>query len=265
MSDTNDRWAAGASYEGYMGRWSRELAPRFVAWLGVRAGAHWLEVGCGTGALTGAIVRDAAPASVVACDPSESFVDFARRGLDGANVRFVVAGAGALPAREGGWDSVTSSLALNFFPDPAAAVAEMRTLAARGGTVSALVWDYAEGMEFLRRFWDAARAVDTAATALDEGLRFPLCQREPLAALFTGAGLAGVACEGLEIPTAFASFAEYWASFQGGTGPAPAYVAALPVAKRQALAAHLQRTLPAGADGAIRLTARAWAARGVVA
>ncbi len=265
MPDTNDRWAAGARYESYMGRWSRELAPRFVTWLGMRAGAHWLDVGCGTGALTGAIVRDTAPASVTACDPSESFVDFARRGTHGANVCFVVAGAGALPARDGGYDSVTSSLALNFFPDPAAGVAEMRALAVRGGVVSALVWDYAEGMEFLRRFWDAARAVDAGAAALDEGLRFPLCRRESLAALFTGAGLAGVACEGLEIPTAFASFAEYWASFQGGTGPAPAYVAALPAATREALAEQLRRTLPADADGSIRLTARAWAVRGAVA
>ena len=136
MSELRENWQAGSTYEGFMGRWSRLLAPRFVSWLGVRSGVHWLEVGCGTGALSEAIRSGADPASLVACDPSESFVDYARRRLVDRRVSFVVAGVGGLPARPGGFDSITSALALNFFPNPEAAIEEMRRVAAEGGLVS---------------------------------------------------------------------------------------------------------------------------------
>src|SRR5512139_1085382 len=101
MSDVHDRWASGSAYERYMGRWSRRLAPRFVSWLGVPRGVHWLDVGCGTGALTGAICDHAEPASVVGCDPAEPFVELARRSSRDARASFVVAGVGALPGRLG--------------------------------------------------------------------------------------------------------------------------------------------------------------------
>jgi SAM-dependent methyltransferase len=246
-----------------MGRWSRRLAPRFVAWLAVRPGARWLDVGCGTGALSEAILAAARPASLVGCDPSESFVEYARHHHADPRASFVVAGVGALPTRPGGWDSVTSALALNFFPEPGAALEEMRRIAAPGGVVSACVWDYAGRMQFLRRFWDAAAAADPGAAELDEGRRFPICRHDALEALFRGAGLAGVVCESIEIPTRFGSFAELWTPFLGGAGPAPAYVARLEPDRREALAAHLERSLPREADGAIPLTARAWVVRGV--
>ena len=99
-----------------MGRWSRLLAPRFVAWLPVRPAANWLDVGCGTGALADAICGGAEPASVVACDPSEPFIEYARRSRAGPRVSFVVAGVGQLPTRPGGFDSVTSLLALRSLP-----------------------------------------------------------------------------------------------------------------------------------------------------
>src|SRR5262245_44248913 len=109
-----------------MGRWSRSLAPRFVSWLAVRPTAHWLDVGCGTGALADAICTGADPATVVACDPSAPFVEYARRRQPDPRVSFVVAGVGKLPTRPGGFDSVASLLALNFFPEPEAAIHEMR-------------------------------------------------------------------------------------------------------------------------------------------
>jgi len=263
MPGTNDRWAAGGTYEAFMGRWSRLLAARFVAWLPARAGAHWLDVGCGTGALTDAILDAADPASVVACDPSEPFIAYARRGGDRPRASFVVAAVGGLPARPGGYDRVTSLLALNFFPDPSAAVDEMRRIAAADGLVSACVWDYAGRMEFLRRFWDAVAATDPAAADLDEGRRFPICRPDALEALFRGGGLAEVVCDPIEIETRFPTFADYWQPFLGGTGPAPAYVAGLDPARREALAARLERSLPREPDGTIPLVARAWAVRGV--
>jgi hypothetical protein len=155
-------------------------------------------------------------------------------------------------------------LALNFFPDSEAAVQEMRSVAAPRGTVSACVWDYANGMEFLRRFWDAATAADSTARQLDEGNRFPLCHPDTLAELFRSGGLHDVRCEAIELPTPFASFADYWQPFLGGTGPAPSYVASLDADRRAALERRLQETLRREPGGAIALTARAWAVRGTV-
>jgi SAM-dependent methyltransferase len=263
LPDTNDRWAAGSAYEEFMGRWSRLLASRFVVWLPARIGGHWLDVGCGTGALSAAICAGASPASVTACDPSEPLLDYARRKQTDSRITFVKAAAGSLPARPGGYGIIASALALNFFPDPSAAIQEMRRLTAPGGLVTACVWDYAEGMQFLRRFWDCALALDPGARDLDEGRRFPICRPEPLVALFSVAGLADVVCEPLEIATPFRDFADYWTSFLGSTGPAPSYVSALGSEQRDALAAHLERSLPLQPDRSIALIARAWAVRGV--
>jgi len=264
MRDVRDRWAAGTLYEDFMGRWSRRLATQFVSWLRVPRGVHWLDVGCGTGSLASTICSHADPASVIGCDPAEPFIEFARGRSGDARLSFVAAGVESLPRRPGGFGSVTSLLALNFFPDPEAAIREMTSVAARHGTVSACVWDYGEGMGFLRTFWDAAAAVDPTARVLDEGNRFPVCHPDSLSALFRSAKLADVRCEPLEIPTTFSSFLDYWQPFLGGTGPAPSYVASLDADRRAALARKLEETLPRGADETIALTARAWAARGSV-
>ena len=264
MTGVRDHWAAGSSYEDFMGRWSRLLAPAFVSWLQVPRGVHWLDVGCGTGALSAAVCSHADPASVMGCDPATPFVEFARERSRDARQSFVIAGVGNLPRRPGGYGSVTSLLALNFLPDAEGAVHEMRSVAAPRATVSACVWDYGAGMSFLRHFWDAAASQDSAASALDEGNRFALCRRDALTALFRDCGLSDVHCEPIEIGTAFASFEDYWRPFLGGTGPAPSYVASLGADRRAILKQKLEETLRRGPDGTITLTARAWAVRGAV-
>lgn len=263
MADVSDKWAAAVAYEDFMGRWSRLLAPRFVSRLAVRPTAHWLDVGCGTGALSEAICVRANPASVVACDPSEPFIEYARARHADPRVSFVVSGLGQLPRRPGGFDSVTSLLALNFFPEPEASIDEMRRITAAHGLVSACVWDYAGRMELLRYFWDAVAAVDADAAGLDEGRRFPICRPSALQSLFRAGGLAEVVCESIEIPTRFSTFAEFWKSFLGGTGPAPSYLATLEPPQRAALAARLERSLAREPDGSISLVARAWVVRGI--
>jgi SAM-dependent methyltransferase len=247
-----------------MGRWSRPLARRFVEWLHPNPLANWLEVGCGTGALTSAICDLGEPASIVACDPSEPFIEHARKNLSDARVSFVVAGAEALPRRVGGFDASVSGLVLNFLPDAADTLSTIRARLRRGGTVAAYVWDYAEGMELLRAFWEEVVASDPRAAALDERQRFPLCRTAPLASLFRAAGLAQVESYALEIATDFAAFDEYWTPFLQGTGPAPSYVASLDPVERAALKEQLRRRLQADSDGCIRLRARAWAVRGFV-
>jgi len=262
MTEPNDSWNAASAYEHFMGRWSRILAGEFVRWLDAPAGQYWLDVGCGTGSLASAILEIADPAAVVACDPSEAFIASARTNVNDARIEFSVAGVDELPLRAKGFDLAVSLLALNFFPDPERGVRSMSEAVSPGGTVAACVWDYADGMEFLRVFWDTAITLDPNAAEFDEGARFPICAREPLIELFRSAGLVEVICEPIEIETVFASFEDYWDPFLGATGPAPAYLASLDTKKQEEFRDAVGRSLTVASDGSIHLRARAWPVRG---
>lgn len=131
-----------------------------------------------------------------------------------------------------------------------------------GGLVAAYAWDYADKMELMRYFWDAAVALDPAASALDEGRRFRLCAPDPLRDLFVQAGLSEVQIRPIDIATRFRNFDDYWIPFLGGQGPAPAYAVSLSAEDRAVLRDRLRAALPMAADGSINLTARAWAVRG---
>ena len=260
MASTDDRWERGDPYERYIGRWSRRLAPQFLSWLDAPPQRRWLDVGCGTGALTSAILDSAQPAAVSGVEPSDGFLATATQRL-GARARLHPGTAAQMPLPDAHADVTVSGLVLNFTPNPAAALAEMLRVTAPGGTVAAYVWDYAEGMQLIRRFWDAALALDERASALDEARRFPLCTRDALAALFAAAGLQHVQTAALEIDTRFEDFDDYWLPFLGGQGPAPAYAMSLDDAARTRLRERLRATLPVQAGGAIALRARAWAVK----
>lgn len=257
-------WQQGDAYERYIGRWSRQVAPLFLSWLGIPAGRRWLDVGCGTGALSGAILDRCAPASVTGVEPSAGFRALAIRQL-GSRARVLPGSADALPLEDASCDVAVCGLVLNFVPDVSAALAQMRRVVAPGGTIAAYVWDYADRMEVIRLFWEEAVSLDAEAARLHEGARFPLCHPHALKAAFEQAGLGGVAVVPLDSTAGFAGFDDYWQPFLGGQGPAPAYVAGLPESERHALRNALQERLAGGADGAIRLNARAWAVRGAAA
>lgn len=263
MDTSSDRWVAGAAYEKFMGRWSRHVARRFLDWLERPPGLRWLDVGCGTGALAEAIRRHARPRTLVACDPSAEFVGFARASSAACSATFVVTSADHLPVRGGAFDVVVSGLVLNFLPQPPSAVESMKNTLTPGGVLAAYVWDYAEGMQWLRVFWEEAAVVDPMAEDRDEARRFPLCHPDRLADLWRGAGMAAVATTSLQIDSVFASFDDFWTPFLAGTGPAPSYVAGLDPAVRARLARRLQRRLSPSADGSIHLTARAYGVHGV--
>lgn len=262
MNETPDQWTSGDAYEHYMGRWSRLIAKEFIHWLNPPASWSWLEVGCGTGALTQAICLNAQPATVVSCDSSPQFVSYARRSLSHPAASFLVAGMDDLPRSESGFDAVVSGLVLNFIPNPAEAVRAMTARLRPGGMLAAYVWDYAQGMQLLRIFWETVVELDSEAAAVDEAQRFPICQPQALAGLLVGEGLDPVVSGALEIDTPFRDFDDYWAPLLGGTGPAPAYVGSLDPSARERLRLRLQERLIPGADGSIQLTARAWAVRG---
>jgi SAM-dependent methyltransferase len=257
-------WASGSPYEAYVGRWSRLVAREFLAWLAVPGGSRWLDVGCGTGALSEAILQVADPAELVGADPSDGFLAYAREHVRDARATFEVADARALPFEDARFDAVVSGLALNFIPSPERGLAEMVRVARPGGAVASYVWDYVGEMQLMRCFWDAAAALDPRAQGLVEGLRFPLCRPQPLEGLFRQASLEDVAVRAIDVPTIFRDFDDYWSPFLGAQGPAPSYVMSLDEPQRVALRERLRAELPTAADGSIHLVARAWAVRGTV-
>ena len=261
-TQVSDTWQRGSPYEQYIGRWSRQVAPLFLSWLDQPDGLRWLDVGCGTGALSAAIIDRCAPRSVAGVEPSDGFRQLAEQHLAG-KARVLAGNAAAIPLDAGACDVVASGLVLNFVPDLQAALAEMRRVTAPGGTVAAYVWDYSDGMEITRYFWDAAAALDPAAAPLHEGMRFPLCHPPALQAAFEAAGLAEVKTTPLDLAAKFSGFEDYWQPFLGGQGPAPAYAMSLGEERRAALRARLQSALPAVAGGSIALRARAWAVCGI--
>jgi len=256
-----EAWSRSDAYDAYVGRWSRHVARKFVAWLGVGPGLRWLDVGCGTGALPAAIVADTDPVAVLGVDASSGFVEEAQRRLADPRVRFEVADAASLDVDQG-FDVATSGLVLNFLPDPAGVVASMGRAVVDGGVVAAYVWDYADRMELMRYFWDAARQLDPAAGELDEGVRFPLCHPERLAELWADAGLGSIETTAIDVPTVFTDFDDYWSPFLSGQAPAPGYAMSRSEEQRSALREAMRVSLPIAADGSISLIARAWAVRG---
>ncbi len=261
-SKSNEVWALGAAYEPFIGRWSRKVAGEFVTWLAVPPARRWLDVGCGTGALSRTLLDRAAPRLVQGIDSSPAFVAYSRAQIPDGSAAFAVGNAGALPLTAASFDVAVAGLVLNFVPDAAAAVGEMRRVVRDGGVLGAYVWDYAGQMQLLRHFWDAAAALDPAAVTLDEGRRFPLCRPDPLAELFAAAGLSGVQVRAIDVGTTFRDFEDYWAPFLGGQGPAPGYAMSLSDSQRAKLRDLLHAGLPIAADGSIALIARAWAVQG---
>jgi SAM-dependent methyltransferase len=255
-------WADADAYERYIGRWSRPVAAEFLAWLDVPPGGTWLDVGCGGGALSQAVLASCDPLAVTGIDPSPAFVEAADRSTRDPRARFLVADAEAIPAPDGTFDAVVSGLVLNFIPDVPAALGEMRRVTKPDGVVAAYVWDYAGRMDLLRRFWDAVAAVDPAAADLDEGRRFPICRPDALEHAFSSADLDLVAVRSIDVPTVFPDFNAYWMPFLGGVGPGPAYVASLEPDDQDRLRAHLRDRVTVEPDGTIRLLVRAWAVRG---
>lgn len=259
---TQFNWSDADAYERYVGRWSRAVAAEFLRWLDVPPGADWVDVGCGTGALTAAVLAQAAPRRVRGYDLSPHHVEAARALVPDPRAEFAQADATALPDPPASYQAAVSGLVLNFVPDPARALAEMRRVVHPGGVVGLYLWDYAGEMQLMRAFWDAAVELDPAAGELDEGRRFPICRPEPLRDLLQAAGLDGVQLRAIDVPTHFRDFEDYWEPFLGGPGPAPGYAVSLSEEQRAELRERLRSRLPTEADGSIRLIARAWAARG---
>lgn len=265
---TVDPWSNGAQYETYIGRWSNAVAREFVPWLGADSGGSWLDVGCGTGALSDAILRQADPTRLHGIDPSEPYLELARLRLSGTIATFSTGDAMALdtgsPEEEPVvYDVVASGLVLNFLPGAATSLSQQVNVTTPGGIVGAYVWDYAVGMHLLRLFWEAAMDASPVAERVAEGVIYADWQPQRLERMFTDAGLTGIESREIVVPTQFSSFDDLWAPFLGGQGPAAAYLRSIGPEAAGEVRGFLQRRIPVEDDGTVALTARAWATKGL--
>src|SRR3954447_3463163 len=233
---------AGADvYDRHVGRYTGKLAGRLLAVAGVEAGQRALDVGCGPGAVTKALATILGADHVAAIDPTEPFAEACRARVPGADVR--VGSAERLPFDDDAFDTVLAQLVVNFMDDAPAAVREMRRVTKPGGTVAAATWDYAEGMTFLRRFWDAARAAAPEAVGRDEAEVMRYCTAPELEQLWSGAGLSDVTTAELNVSASYDDFDDLWEPLETGLGPSGAYVKALGADARAALKRTLHERL----------------------
>jgi SAM-dependent methyltransferase len=257
-------FAASAGYERFMGRWSRLLAPHFIAFAGVEDGDRVLDVGTGTGSAAAAVEAGMPKCEIVGIDPSAGLIAYAQKNAKSTRLRLEVGDAQALKLGDASFDRAMALLVMNFIPDHDKAVAEMRRVTRAGGVVSACVWDYNEGMQSLRFFWDEAVALDPAVEPKDER-HMKLSRQGQLGDLWRKAGLANVVEASLTIDQAFASFDDYWGPFTQGAGPGGAFVVSLSPERRHELEGRLRkRLLGERQDGPFSLKATAWCVRGEV-
>jgi ubiquinone/menaquinone biosynthesis C-methylase UbiE len=249
---------AAEAYDGYMGRYSRVLAPLFADFAGVEAGQQVADVGCGPGGLTAELARRVGGACVAAADPAEGFAHACAHRVPDADVR--TASAAKLPWLCASFDTVLAQLVVNFLRDADVGVREMRRVVRPGGVVAACTWDYAGEMRMLRTFWDAALTLDPAAP--DEARVMSHSDPESLQGLWSQVGLRDIETAPLVVEVEYADFDDYWEPFLTGTGPGGAYCVSLDAGHQAALREHCFRSL-GFPHGGFTLTARAWAVRGV--
>lgn len=235
---------AGRTYDSFMGRYSIGLAEEFCNAAGVAEGEAALDVGCGPGALTGVLAARLGPNSVYACDPSLSFRDECAARHPGIEVK--LGRAEAIPFETDIVDHAMVQLVLHFVTEPDRAAREMARVVRPGGSVSACVWDFDDGMEMLRALWDAALSIDPDAPDEARTLRFG--RPGEIAELFASAGIEDIEESTLSVTSTYSSFDELWNGFLGGVGPAGAYCVSLNDADRERLREALFARLRCPAD-----------------
>jgi len=265
MTDADAKmFSVSAGYERFMGRWSRLLAPAYIAFAGVKDGDRVLDVGTGTGALASALEAATTSSEIVGIDPSADFISYAKKNVKSGRASFEVGDAQALRFKDASFDQTMALLVMNFVPDHNKAIVEMRRVTRPQGVVSACVWDYNAGMEMLRFFWDEVVVLDPAMAPKDER-NMKLSREGQLGELWKKAGLVNVQEKPLVIEQAYTSFDDYWGPFLKGAGPGGAYVVSLTDERRGQLEARMRKRLLGNRDdGAFVLKAQAWCVRGEV-
>jgi SAM-dependent methyltransferase len=257
----------GAAYERFLGRWTGLLAPRLLDFAEFPAdGGALLDVGTGTGSLAFAMAERWPSRRIIGIDIAGSYIDYGRSRTGEPLLAFEIGDAMQMRFDDGAFSGTAAQLVLNFVPDAAAAVSEMRRVTRPRGTVVAAVWDFRGGLVYQRLFWDTAAALDPqAGIARDRLFSGALALPDGLSKLFIEAGFANVQCGSIAIRMNYASFEDYWQPLLGGQGPVGTYVTALPEDTRDRIEDAVRRAYYSGSpDGERSLTATAWAVRATV-
>jgi SAM-dependent methyltransferase len=237
------------AYDRFMGRYSVSLGPLFADFAGVETGQRVLDVGAGTGALTGELVRR--DAQVAAVEPAPTFVAALRSRFPAVDVR--QAGAEELPWPDASFDVALAQLVVTFMSDAPAGVAEMRRVVRPGGTVAVCMWD-GDGMEMLGAVNRTQQALDPSRPTPEQRTLFR--SRETLESLVG----EGAHAELLGVESEYAGFEELWSTVVNGAGPAGVWAKSLDDEQRAAAEEELHRQV-GSPSGAFTLTGRAWAVR----
>jgi SAM-dependent methyltransferase len=247
---------AADSYDRFMGRYSTVLAPLFADFAGVGAQKSILDVGCGPGALTAALVDRLGADAVVAVDPSEPFVKAMRERFPGVEVH--LGSAEFLPFSDHSFDAAVAQLVVHHMADPVVGIREMARVTNGGGTVAACVWDLGGGRSPLGPFWRGVARFDPSAGGESE---LPGTREGHLGEIFREAGCQVVDDRDLVFEMEHATFEEWWEPFILGVGPAGRYVAGLDAESRDAIANLCREEL---GPGPFTITCAAWATRASV-
>lgn len=243
-----------AAYERAMGRWSRAVARIFVQWLAPPAGARCLDVGCGTGALTHALLELVSPATVVGIDPELAQIAQASRGPAAGRATFHVADACRLPFAAASFDIATSALVLNFIAERSQAMAEKRRVTRAGGSVAAYVWDFAEESSPSGPLRRAMRRCGVDVPAIPGTDASPI---EALRTLFEQAALERIESKTIEVCLAYRDFEDFWQAQTPSYSPTTKIIASMTASERTRLMRAVRTELPTALGGAIEYSARA--------
>jgi len=261
MTEAPVDFADASAYERFMGRWSRTVAPHFLGWMKPRRRARWLDVGCGTGILTEALLDLCDPASVTGIDPAATQIEQASRERADARANFQQADAMSLPFSDGSFDYAASALVINFIPDPLRALAEMRRVTAPGGTVAGFVWDFEKELSPSGPLRQAMRAFGAEVPAIPGTAHSNL---PALQSLFLRAGLEATKFKAIVVTLAYANFEDFWNAQTPSYSPSTKIINAMTESDRRRLKRAVQEALPVGLHGKIEYSARANAIRAKV-
>lgn len=256
MSDQKNFFPDSEAYDRAMGRISRIAGERFLDWLSLPTGLRWLDIGCGTGSFSKLIRDRVAPGTVVAIDPSEEQIAYAKTKLGSDVIDFRCGDAMNLSFGEDEFDVAVMALVIQHISDPAKAMVEIGRTVRSHGTVAAYVWPgYAEEGHPYRPLHKVIHMLGGKGTGRPGTTERTI---EGMAELFVASGLEDVGTHVLELPLEFENFDDYWSAHQPNLY---SDLGSTDVARLQAL---LRDRLPTDENGRIAYTARANAVRGTV-
>jgi trans-aconitate methyltransferase len=262
LNKTKEKWDNTTGYEMYVGRWSNLVSIDFVDWLNSQSKLKWLEIGCGTGALTKVIAEKCLPSYLLAIDKSDNYLEKAKENVNSSNVSFLNADLSSYRLNEE-FHHITSGLVLNFVPQIEELLRYVMNNLKSGGQMSSFVWDYGGHYQPMRHFWGAAKEVTSGVEKFDAGIKFKICTKEKLIQLFESLGLKDVQCTTIERIATFQDFNDYWLPIASAQGSVTEYMSTLTDTEKDKLKENIKRRLPIAFNGEIKLIISALAVKGL--